>query len=154
MSLKWVDCDLPVPEERTPEQIRKSSSASAFRPANPTFSSVSVRWNDNTVATFQHSITKDVIWPLMELMESTSPSSYSTVLELDKKLHDLSGAVNLYEDEQFNATAATLEWNCILGANVRQAGEYIFLFRAYAFSNGCVPVAFLFSAAISNATPR
>jgi len=23
MSLKWVDCDLPAQEERTPEQIRK-----------------------------------------------------------------------------------------------------------------------------------
>jgi len=30
MSLKWVDCDLPAPEERTPEQIRKSPSAFFF----------------------------------------------------------------------------------------------------------------------------
>ena len=61
------------------------------------------------MANFQHSITKEVIWPLMELMQSTSPSSYSTVLELDKKIRDLSAAINIYEDEQFNATAATLE---------------------------------------------
>ncbi|KAF9646325.1 hypothetical protein BDM02DRAFT_3118827 [Thelephora ganbajun] len=94
MSLKWVDCDLPAPEERTPEQI---------------------------LATFQYSITKEVIWPLMELMESTSPSSYNAVLELDKKIRDLSSAINIYEDDQFNATAATLEWNCILSANARQA---------------------------------
>lgn len=60
----------------------------------------------------------------MELMESTSPSSYHAVLELDKKLHDLSAAINIYEDEQFNTTAASLEWNCILGATVRQASEY------------------------------
>ena len=59
----------------------------------------------------------------MELMESTSPSSYNAVLELDKKLREMSAAVNIYEDEQFNATPASLEWNCILGANVRQAGE-------------------------------
>ena len=77
----------------------------------------------HTVAGFQYSITKEVIWPLMDLMESTSPSSYHAVLELDKKLHELSAAINIYEDEQFNATAASLEWNCILGASVRQAGE-------------------------------
>lgn len=59
----------------------------------------------------------------MELMESTSPSSYNAVLELDKKLRDLSAAINVYEGEQLNAAAATLEWSCILGANVRQAGE-------------------------------
>lgn len=59
----------------------------------------------------------------MELMQSTSPSSYSSVLELDRKLRELSATVNIYEDEQFTAAAATLEWNCILGANVRQAGE-------------------------------
>lgn len=78
---------------------------------------------NHTVAGFQYSITKEVIWPLMELMESTSPSSYHAVLELDKKLHDLSAAINIYEDEQFNTTAASLEWNCILGATVRQASE-------------------------------
>ena len=59
----------------------------------------------------------------MELMESTSPSSYHAVLELDKKLHGLSAAINIYEDEQFNDTAASLGWNCILGASIRQAGE-------------------------------
>jgi len=78
---------------------------------------------NDTVASFQYSITKEVIWPLMELMQSTSPSSYSSVLELDRKLRELSATVNIYEDEQFTAAAATLEWNCILGANVRQAGE-------------------------------
>jgi hypothetical protein len=62
------------------------------------------------------------MWPLIELMESTSSSSYSAVLELDKKIRELSAAINIHEDEQFNATAATLEWNCILGACVRQAG--------------------------------
>lgn len=32
MSLNWVDCDLPAPEERTPEQIRKSvPPASPYR---------------------------------------------------------------------------------------------------------------------------
>lgn len=67
----------------------------------------------------------------MELMESTSPSSYSTVLELDKKIRDLSAAISVCEDEQFNGTAATMEWNCILGANVRQAGEYLFRFGFY-----------------------
>lgn len=77
----------------------------------------------STVANFQYSITKEVIWPLIELMQSTSPSSYSSVLELDRKLRELSATVNIYEDEQFSAAAATLEWNCILGANVRQAGE-------------------------------
>ena len=123
MTLKWVDCDLPAPEERTPEQIRKTSSAPGFRPSNRPPPSVSLRRGD-TVASFQHSITKEVIWPLMELMESTSPSSYNAVLELDRKIRDLSAAVDIYEDGQFNATAATLEWNCILGANVRQAGEY------------------------------
>jgi len=61
----------------------------------------------------------------MELLESTSPSSYSAVLELDKKIRDLSAAIDVYEDEQYTATAATLEWNCILGANMRQAGEYL-----------------------------
>ena len=71
-------------------------------------------------------MTKEVIWPLMELMESTSPSSYNTVLELDKKIRDLSATINIYEDEQFNASAATVEWTCILGANVRQAGEYLY----------------------------
>ena len=136
MSLKWVDCDLPVPEERTPEQIRKCSSAQAFRPANPACLLVSLRCDVNTVATFQHSITKEVIWPLMELMQSTSPSSYSTVLQLDKKIRDLSAAINIYEDEQFNATAATLEWNCILGANVRQAGEYRFLLGSHTYTSG------------------
>jgi len=57
------------------------------------------------------------------------------VLELDKKIRDLSAAINIYEDEQLNATAATLEWSCILGANVRQAGEcpLPFDFRAYTF---------------------
>lgn len=45
------------------------------------------------------------------------------MLELDRKLRELSATVNIYEDEQFTAAAATLEWNCILGANVRQAGE-------------------------------
>ena len=124
MSLKWVDCDLPAPEERTPEQIRKNSFASVSHPPNrPTHWSLSV-WGDNTVATFQYSITKEVIWPLMELMASSSPSSYNAVLELDKKIRDLSAAINIYEGEQFNAAAATMEWNCILGANVRQAGEY------------------------------
>ena len=59
----------------------------------------------------------------MELMESTSPSSYSAVLELDRKLRDLSAAINISGDEQLNGTAATMEWTCILGANVRQAGE-------------------------------
>jgi hypothetical protein len=38
MSLKWVDCDLPAPEERTPEQIRKRSSASFSRPPHRLFS--------------------------------------------------------------------------------------------------------------------
>lgn len=94
MSLKWVDCDLPAPEEQTPEQI---------------------------LASFRYSMAKEVIWPLIELMESTSPSSYSSVLELDKKIRDLSAAINIHEDVQFNATAATMEWNCILGANVKQA---------------------------------
>ena len=88
------------------------------------------------MANFQHSITKEVIWPLMELMQSTSPSSYSTVLELDKKIRDLSAAINIYEDEQFNATAATLEWSCILGANVRQAGECLFLVGFHACTFG------------------
>ena len=115
MSLKWVDCDLPAAEERTPEQIRKNSASS--------LSTLPVAHFHWPVASFQYSITREVIWPLMELMQSTSPSSYSSVLELDKKLRELSAAANIYEDEQFNASAAALEWNCILGANVRQAGE-------------------------------
>ena len=122
MSLKWVDCDLPVPEERTPEQIRKNP-ASLFRPSSRLLFTAPPFTGNDTVASFQYSITKEVIWPLMELMQSTSPSSYNTVLELDKKLRELSAAVNIYEDEQFNATPAALEWSCILGANVRQAGE-------------------------------
>jgi len=61
----------------------------------------------------------------MELMQSTSPSTYTAVLELDKKLRELSTAIDIYEDEQLSATAATLEWNCILGANMRQAGEHL-----------------------------
>lgn len=134
MTLKWVDCDLPAPEERTPEQIRKTSSAPGFRPSNRPPPSVSLR-RDDTVASFQHSITKEVIWPLMELMESTSPSSYNAVLELDRKIRDLSAAVDIYEDGQFNATAATLEWNCILGANVRQAGEYPLPHSPFLFSS-------------------
>jgi len=59
----------------------------------------------------------------MELMESTSPSSYGTVLELDKKIRDLSHAVGASEDEQFSAATPTLEWSCILSAIVKQAGE-------------------------------
>jgi hypothetical protein len=93
------------------------------RPPDPLFS----------VANFQYSITKEIIWPLMEVMGSTSPSSYSTVLELDKKLRDLSAAMNIFEDEQFNTTAAALEWSCILGANLRQAGEYFCSICLYAF---------------------
>ena len=116
MSLKWVDCDLPAPGERTPEQIRKNP-ASFLLPFQP------LTLAGLPVANFQYSITKEVIWPLMELMQSASPSSYSSVLELDKKLRELSAAVNIYEDEQFNASAAAMEWNCILGAIVRQAGE-------------------------------
>ena len=69
-------------------------------------------------------MTKEVIWPLMDLMGSTSPSSYGEVIALDRKIRELSAAVNIHEEEQFNATAPTLEWSCILGANVRQAGEY------------------------------
>lgn len=94
MSLKWVDCDLPAPEERTPEQI---------------------------LASFQYSLTKEVIWPLLEMLGSTSSSSYSTVLALDKKIRELSVAINALGDEQFNAAASALEWNCIFGANARQA---------------------------------
>ena len=97
----------------------------------------------------------------MELMQSTSPSSYSTVLQLDKKIRDLSAAINIYEDEQFNATAATLEWNCILGANVRQAGKSLFplRFRALAFGYPdlqhifCVVAIPFFFPAISIAMP-
>jgi hypothetical protein len=118
MSLKWVDCDLPAPEERTPEQIRKNP-ASFFR----TPGRLLPFGGNAAVASFQYSLTKEVIWPLIELMQSTSPSNYGSVLELDRKLRELSAAANIYEDEQFNAAAATLEWNCILGANVRQAGE-------------------------------
>ena len=70
----------------------------------------------------------------MEVMGSTSPSSYSTVLELDKKLRDLSAAMNIFEDEQFNTTAAALEWNCILGASLRQAGEYFCSISMYVVS--------------------
>lgn len=68
-------------------------------------------------------MTREVIWPLMELMGSTSPSSYSAVLGLDRKIRELSAAINIHEDDHFNATVPTLEWSCILGANVRQAGE-------------------------------
>ncbi|KAF9779329.1 hypothetical protein BJ322DRAFT_455613 [Thelephora terrestris] len=95
MSLKWVDCYLPTLEERTPEQI---------------------------LATFQYSVTKEVIWPLMELIGSTSPSSYGAVLALDKKIRELSSTVDVRGGEQFTiATASAMEWNCILGANARQA---------------------------------
>ena len=59
----------------------------------------------------------------MELMGSTSQSSYSAVLELDKKIRDLSAAISIHEEGQFGAIAPGLEWNCILGANMRQAGE-------------------------------
>ena len=69
-------------------------------------------------------MTKEVIWPLLELIGSTGPSSYSTVLGLDKKIRELSAAVDVRGDEQFNGTpSAAMEWNCILGANARQASE-------------------------------
>lgn len=124
MSLNWVDCDLPAPQERTPEQIRKSPSAASPAGSQVAHShwSLSLSPLCRTVATFQYSMTKEVMWPLIELMESTSPSSYSAVQELDKKIRELSAAINIHEDEQFNSTAATLEWNCILGACVRQSG--------------------------------
>ena len=47
--------------------------------------------------------------------------AYSAVIELDRKFCELSAAV-VHEDEQFDAS--TLEWSCVLGANVRQAGEF------------------------------
>ena len=59
----------------------------------------------------------------MELMGSTSPSSYSAVLELDRKIRELSAVINIHEDEQVNHAAQNLELSCILGAIMRQNGE-------------------------------
>ena len=41
---------------------------------------------------------------------------------VDRKFHELSAAVDIHEDEQFNASM--LEWFCVLGAGARQAGEF------------------------------
>ena len=118
MSLKWADCDPPAPEERSPEQIRKDPPFASLVPSMGFL----MNHPPPLVTSFQYSMTKEVIWPLMELMGSTSPSSYSAVIELDRKFRELSAAIDIHEDEQFNAS--TLEWSCVLGANVRQAGEF------------------------------
>ena len=81
-------------------------------------------------------MTREVIWPLMELMGSTSPSSYSVVLGLDRKIRELSAAVSVHEEEQFNTAGPTVEWSCILGANARQAGECLFFSSPFCLAVG------------------
>lgn len=82
MSLSWVDCRIPDANDDVKDIL--------FR--------------------FKYSLARDVLWPMLDILQSTSPTSYNTILDLDKKIHELSLSSNLPSEEDCTSPAMDMHW--------------------------------------------
>ena len=114
MSLKWVDCDLPAPEERSPEQIRKDPPFASLVP------STGFLMNHPPPPSHEFPVFHDQGGDLAS--DGVDGIDIPFELQRGDRGQEVSAAIDIHEDEQFNAS--TLEWSCVLRANVRQAGEF------------------------------
>lgn len=50
------------------------------------------------------------MWPALELLQSTSPTNYGVVLDLDRRLRDLSMSSHLPTEEDCTTPASDMHW--------------------------------------------
>lgn len=98
MSLSWTDCQIPESEDSV-DGIRKYIFPYRLR--------ISLT---STVSTYLYYVTRDVMWPTLDMLQSTSPTSYGTVLDLDRRLRELSMTSNIPGEEECTTSALDMQW--------------------------------------------
>jgi len=82
MSLSWIDCQIP------------DSSDSI----------------EDILSTYKYHLTKDIFWPMLDILQSTSHTSYNGILDLDRKIRDLSLSANLPSEQECTSPPEDMHW--------------------------------------------